>query len=126
LVNIPADRKNPGSVEETFRRSGPACVPRPRQTDVPIQILQSKKLTSAHLADGTGLAPCQRAGDPLLTLHLVQVGAPPVAVPVPEKAGKAVEVGKGHGFKVKIKMKMKKGRDCELSLNCDQYDAPIT
>jgi hypothetical protein len=125
LVNISADRKNPGGVEETFRWAGPAGVPRPRQTNVPIQILQSQKLTSAHFSDGTGLAPCQRAGDPLLTLCLVQVGAPPTAVPVPERAGKAVEVGEDHGFEIKIQMKMKKGRDCELSLNCDQAYAPI-
>ena len=117
LVNIPADRKNPGGVEEAFRWASPAGVTRPRQTNVSIQILQSQKLTSAHLSDGTGLAPCQRAGDPLLTLCLVQVGAPPAAVPVPEKAGKAVEAREGHDFEIKIKMKMKKGRDCELSLN---------
>jgi hypothetical protein len=46
-------------------------------------------------------------------------------VPVPEKAGKAVEAGERHGFEIKIKMKMKKGRDCELSLNYDQDYAPI-
>lgn len=125
LVNIPADRKNPGGVEKTFRRAGPAGVPRPRQTNVSIQILQSQKLTSAHLSDGTGLAPCQRAGDPLLTLCLVQVGAPPAAVPFPEDSGQTVEMRKGHVFEIKIQMKMKKGRDCELSLKCDQDYAPI-
>jgi hypothetical protein len=120
MVSIPADRKNSGGVEKTFCRASPTGVPRPRQMNVPIQILQSQELTSAHLTDSTGHAPCQRAGDPLLTLRLVQVGAPPAAVTTPEKAGKAVEVGKSHGFEIKLKMKMKKSGDCELSLNYDQ------
>ena len=52
--------------------------------------------------------------------------APAPAEMAPAQTGQAVEVGLGHDFEIKIKMKMKKGRDCELSLNCDQYNEPIT
>ena len=124
LIDVFSNWEKSGAFVQALGGTAPTSGGWPWQLKPAVEVLHSHQLRGADLTDSARGSADQRFGDPGLASWSVQVAGSPVAQTAPTKAGKAVEVGEGHGFE--IKMQMKKGRDCELSLNCDQAYAPKT